>query len=44
MYLKIMDNGISGILMTHLFDYIKVLENGQFTFRFSEDIAPYVFQ
>lgn len=44
MYLKIMDNGVSGILMTHLFDYIKVLENGQFTFRFSEDIVPYVFQ
>lgn len=44
-YLRtIEDDGTRGILMTHLFDHVKILENGQFEFRFSEDVAPYVFQ
>ena len=37
-------DGQRGILMTHLFDHIKLIESGRFEFRFSEDVAPYIFQ
>lgn len=37
-------DGRKGILMTHLFDHIKIIEDGKFEFRFSRDIEPYVFQ
>lgn len=44
-YLRTVENdGTRGILMTHLFDHVKILENGKFEFRFSEDVTPYVFQ
>ncbi|WP_269448422.1 replication initiation protein [Limosilactobacillus fastidiosus] len=42
--LTIEPDGRRGILMTHLFDHVKVIEDGKFEFRFSEDVAPYVFQ
>lgn len=37
-------DGRKGILMTHLFDHVKVIEDGKFEFRFSRDVEPYVFQ
>ena len=37
-------DGRKGILMTHLFDHVKIIEDGKFEFRFSRDIEPYVFQ
>lgn len=38
------DDGRKGILMTHLFDHVKIIEDGKFEFRFSRDVEPYVFQ
>lgn len=38
------DDGSLGILMTSLFDYIEIVNNGQVSFRFSSQIAPLVFQ
>lgn len=43
LYLPIVEDGVSGILMTQLFSRIKFLENGVVRFKFSEDAAPLVF-
>lgn len=37
-------DGKRSLLLTHLFDYVEVIEDGQFKFRFSGVIEPYVFQ
>lgn len=39
-----MSDGSDGILMTSLFDYIKVGKNGIVEFRYSREVEPYVFQ
>lgn len=39
-----MSDGTDGILMTMLFDRIKIGKDGSAEFRFSRDVEPYVFQ
>jgi len=36
-------DGKKGILMTHLFSYIKIIEDGRVEFRFGQEVAPYIF-
>jgi len=43
LYFAIEENGKRGVLMTQLFGHIKFLEDGEVSFKFSEDAAPYVF-
>lgn len=43
LYLSIVESdGTKGILMTQLFSYIKFLEDGRISFKFSAESAPYV--
>lgn len=42
--LTTMSDGSQGILMTSLFDHIAIGKSGLTEFRFSEDVAPFVFQ
>ncbi|MBP4090240.1 replication initiation protein [Enterococcus faecalis] len=43
LYLSIIEaDGTKGILMTQLFSYIKFLEDGRISFKFSVEAAPYV--
>lgn len=43
LYLSIVEaDGTKGILMTQLFSYIKFLEDGRISFKFSTESAPYV--
>jgi len=43
LYLSVVeDDGTKGILMTQLFSYIKFLEDGRISFKFSSESAPYV--
>lgn len=43
LYLSIIEpDGTKGILMTQLFSYIKFLEDGRISFKFSAESAPYV--
>lgn len=45
LYLRTIEpDGKRAILMTHLFDHVKVIEDGKFEFRFSQDVEPYIFQ
>lgn len=37
-------NGTRGIRFTYLLDHVDVFEDGKINFRFSRDIAPYVFK
>lgn len=37
-------DGKRSILITHLFDHVKIVEDGRIEFRFSRDVEPYVFQ
>lgn len=37
------EDGLDSILMTQLFSYIQVSKNKTITFKFSEQVAPYVF-
>lgn len=34
----------NGIIMTSLFDYIEIVEDGKIEFQFSQKVAPYVFE
>lgn len=43
-YLRTYKNGKKGIVMTSLFDYIEVIEDGKIEFQFSKKVAPYVFE
>ena len=43
-YLRSYKNGMNGIIMTSLFDYIEVLEDGKIEFQFSKKVAPFVFE
>lgn len=43
-YLQTYKNGKKGIIMTSLFDYIEVIEDGKIEFQFSKKVAPYVFE
>lgn len=43
-YLRTYKNGKSGIIMTSLFDYIEIIEDGKIEFQFSKKVAPYVFE
>lgn len=36
-------DGRKGILMTHLFDYIEIIDDGKISFRFGQEVAPYIF-
>lgn len=43
LYLSVIEaDGTKGILMTQLFSYIKFLEDGRISFKFSAESAPYV--
>ena len=44
LYLRTYKNGKEGIIMTSLFDYIEIVEDGQIEFQFSKKVAPYVFE
>lgn len=44
LYLRTYRNGKQGIIMTSLFDYIEIIEDGQIEFQFSKKVAPYVFE
>lgn len=41
---RVRPDGRRSLLLTHLFDYVEVIEDGQFKFRFGSVVAPYVFQ
>ena len=43
-YLRTYKNGKNGIIMTSLFDYIEVVEDGEIEFQFSKKVAPFVFE
>lgn len=43
-YLRSYKNGMNGIIMTSLFDYIEVLEDGEIEFQFSKKVSPYIFE
>lgn len=43
-YLRTYKNGKDGIIMTSLFDYIEILEDGKIEFQFSKKVAPFVFE
>ncbi len=43
-YLRTYKNGKNGIIMTSLFDYIEIIEDGKIEFQFSKKVAPYVFE
>lgn len=43
LYIRIFEDGTEGILMSSLFEYIKIMKNGKVKFRFNSEIAPYVF-
>lgn len=43
-YLRTYKNGKNGIIMTSLFDYIEIVEDGKIEFQFSKKVAPYVFE
>lgn len=43
-YLRTYKNDKKGIVMTSLFDYIEVIEDGEIEFQFSKKVAPYVFE
>ncbi len=43
-YLRTYKNGMNGILMTSLFDYIEIVEDGKIEFQFSKKVAPFVFE
>lgn len=44
LYLRTYKNGKKGIIMTSLFDYIEIIEDGQIEFQFSKKVAPYIFE
>ena len=44
LYLRTYKNGKNGIIMTSLFDYIEIIEDGKIEFQFSQKVAPYVFE
>lgn len=44
LYLRTYKNGKKAIIMTSLFDYIELVEDGQIEFQFSKKVAPYVFE
>lgn len=37
-------NGMKGIIMTSLFDYIAIVEDGRIEFQFSKKVAPFIFE
>ena len=43
-YLRTYKNGMNGILMTSLFDYIEIVEDGKIEFQFSKKVAPFIFE
>lgn len=43
-YMRTYKNGKNGIIMTSLFDYIEIVEDGKIEFQFSQKVAPYVFE
>lgn len=43
-YLRTYKNGKNGIVMTSLFDYIEIVEDGKIEFQFSKKVAPFVFE
>lgn len=43
-YLRTYKNGKNGIIMTSLFDYIEIVEDGKIEFQFSKKVAPFVFE
>lgn len=43
-YLRTYKNGKNGIIMTSLFDYIEIVEDGKIEFQFSKKVAPYIFE
>ncbi|WP_290079621.1 replication initiation protein [Lactobacillus taiwanensis] len=42
-YIRILEDDVEGILMSSLFDYIKIMKDGRIKFRFSSQVAPYIF-
>ena len=43
-YLRTYKSGKNGIIMTSLFDYIEIVEDGKIEFQFSKKVAPYIFE
>lgn len=43
-YLRTCKKGKNGIIMTSLFDYIEIIEDGKIEFQFSKKVAPFVFE
>lgn len=43
-YLRTHKNGMNGIVLTSLFDYIEIVEDGEIEFQFSKKVAPFVFE
>ncbi|HJE40451.1 MAG TPA: replication initiation protein [Limosilactobacillus reuteri] len=43
-YLQTYKNGKKGIIMTSLFDYIEIIEDGKIEFQFSKKVAPFIFE
>lgn len=41
---KIRPDGTRSIVMTSLFNYIELVETGEFEFQFTKPVAPYIFQ
>lgn len=43
-YLRTYKNGKKGIVLTSLFDYIEIIEDGRIEFQFSQKVAPFIFE
>jgi len=43
-YMQTYKNGKKGIIMTSLFDYIEIVEDGKIEFQFSKKVAPFIFE